>query len=259
MGTWPAGVERLIFDSIDSTNAEAARRVAAGQTAPLWIFSAEQTAGVGRRGRYWATPKGNFAASIVIPMTGPLQVAALRSFVAANALYDACRDTLGADTGLSLKWPNDVLFHDRKLAGILLETFGKGPSHLCIGFGVNLNSNPSGDGLEPGAVTPIRLGDHLAEPIDPMAFLTCLATHFAAWNRSFERTGFTTTRAVWMARAARLGQVVTARTANGSVSGIFETVDDSGALVLRDGEARHLITAADIFFEETEDEYASGN
>ena len=102
-------------------------------------------------------------------------------------------------------------------------------------------------------------GDHLADPIDPIAFLTRLARHFAAWNRSFERTGFTTVRAVWMARAARLGQVVTARTAKQSVSGIFETVDDSGALVLRDDNRRHLITAADIFFEGAEDAYASGD
>lgn len=251
MSGWPAGVDRLVFDSIDSTNAEAARRVAAGLTAPLWIFAAEQTAGVGRRGRVWASPKGNFAATVVLPLKEPVHHAALRSFVAANALYDACRDTLGAASGLSLKWPNDVLYKDRKLAGILLETLGRGPSHLCIGFGVNLNSDPSGDTIEQGGLTPIRLGDHLHQAIDPLVFLSLLATHFDAWNRSFEAAGFAPTRSEWMKRAARLGQVITARTGQRSVTGIFETVDDTGALVLQAPDQRHLITAADIFFDET--------
>jgi BirA family biotin operon repressor/biotin-[acetyl-CoA-carboxylase] ligase len=251
MSGWPAGVDRLIFDSIDSTNAEAARRVAAGLTAPLWIFAAEQTAGVGRRGRVWASPKGNFAATVALPLNEPVQFAALRSFVAANALYDACQDTLGAAVGLSLKWPNDVLYKDRKMAGILLETLGHGPSHMCIGFGVNLNSDPSGESIEQGALPPIRLGDHLNKHIDPLDFLSLLATHFDAWNRSFEAAGFAPTRSVWMERAARLGQVITARTGQRSVTGIFETVDENGVLVLQAPDQRHLITAADIFFDET--------
>ncbi len=251
MTGWPAGVDRLVFDSIDSTNAEAARRVAAGLTAPLWIFAAEQTAGVGRRGRVWASPKGNFAATVVVPLKEPVHIAALRSFVAANALYDACRDTLGSESGLSLKWPNDVLYRDRKMAGILLETLGRGPSHLAIGFGVNLNNDPSGDSLEQGALAPVRLGDYSDTPIDPLAFLSRLAAHFDAWNGSFESAGFAPTRRVWMTRAARLGQVITARTGRLTLSGVFETVDDSGALVLQAPDERHLITAADIFFDET--------
>lgn len=251
MTGWPAGVDRLVFDSIDSTNAEAARRVAAGLTAPLWIFAAEQTAGVGRRGRVWASPKGNFAATVVVPLKEPVHLAALRSFVAANALYDACRDTLGSESGLSLKWPNDVLFRDRKVAGILLETLGRGPSHLAIGFGVNLNADPSDESIETGALQPIRLVDSPEAPIDPLEFLSRLATHFDAGNRSFEAAGFAPTRKVWITRAARLGQVITARTGRRTVSGVFETVDDSGALVLQAPDERHLITAADIFFDET--------
>lgn len=251
MSGWPAGVDRLVFDSIDSTNAEAARRVAAGLFAPLWIFAAEQTAGVGRRGRAWASPKGNFSATVVFPLREPVHTAALRSFVAANALYDTCRDVLGADTGLTLKWPNDVLYRDRKMAGILLETLGTGPSHMCIGFGVNLNSDPSADSIEQGALSPIRLADQLDAPIDPLGFLSVLATHFDAWNRSFETAGFAPSRRAWLQRAARIGETITARTGTRSISGIFETVDESGALVIQAPDKRHLITAADIFFGET--------
>lgn len=251
MTGWPVGVDRVVFDSIDSTNAEAARRVAAGMTAPLWIFASEQTAGVGRRGRVWATPKGNFAASVIIPLKEPVQAAALRSFVAANALYDACGVTQGSASGLALKWPNDVLFRDCKMAGILLETLGRGPSHMCIGFGVNLNSDPARENIEQGALAPIRLSDHADAPIDPLEFLTLLAAHFDVWNRSFEVAGFAPNRKVWMERAARIGEVITARMGTRSVTGIFETVDENGMLVLQAPDERHLIAAADIFFDET--------
>ena len=85
----------------------------------------------------------------------------------------------------------------------------------------------------------------------PLDFLTLLATHFDAWNRSFEVAGFAPPRKVWMERAARMGQVITARTGQRSVTGIFETVDENGVLVLQAPDKRHLITAADIFFDET--------
>ena len=251
MASWPSGTERQIFDSIDSTNAEAARRVASGVLAPAWIFSHEQTRGVGRRGRHWASPKGNFSASHVFPLTVPLARAALYSFVAANALYDTCAEVLGIDADLTLKWPNDVLLQGRKLAGILLETMGQGPSHLCIGIGVNLNSLPEAQTLEQGAMTPIRLGDVLGSDIDPEAFLNRLAARFANQAQSFTSHGFGPTRTLWLSRAARLGETLTARTGQQVLTGTFETVDDTGALVLQAPDKRHLISAADIYFDET--------
>ncbi len=252
MDTWPEGVQRQVFDTLDSTNSEAARQVAGGQLqAPLWILAKQQTRGVGRRGRVWASPKGNFSASVVFPLTVPLRTAALYSFVAANALYETCRGVLGADADLSLKWPNDVLLQDRKLAGILLETLGAGPSHLCIGIGVNLNDAPSADVLEQGSLAPVRLADFSDDPIAPASFLARLAQAFATEAQSFETLGFAPTRTKWLSRAARQGKVITAHTGKVRLRGVFETVDADGALVLQTLDGRHKITAADIYFDET--------
>ncbi|HBS99712.1 MAG TPA: biotin--[acetyl-CoA-carboxylase] ligase, partial [Citreicella sp.] len=85
---WPEGYGRHVLAETDSTNAEATRR--AGQGAgPEWILALRQSAARGRRGRPWSMPAGNFAATLLLPVSEPPQVVALRSFVAALALHGA--------------------------------------------------------------------------------------------------------------------------------------------------------------------------
>ena len=111
------GQTHLHFGTIDSTNLEAKRR-AADCDAPLWITADEQTAGIGRRGRAWSTAKGNFAGSLLLPVTEPAEKLAEYSFVAALALFDSFVDVTGRADEFTLKWPNDVLRGGAKIAGI---------------------------------------------------------------------------------------------------------------------------------------------
>ncbi len=145
MRTWPAGIGREIHASLDSTNAEALRRAAAGEAGPLWIMARRQTAARGRRGRAWSAPEGNFGATLLLRPPGDR---ALRSFVAALGLFDAMAMVTGRPELFALKWPNDVLLSGGKLAGILLEAVNGGA--LAIGLGVNLASAPEPGTLEPG-------------------------------------------------------------------------------------------------------------
>jgi len=243
---WPIGYARLILDEVDSTNAEGLRR-AAGLAGPTWIHAARQVAGRGRRGRAWSDPVGNFAASLVLRPEGAPGEVALRSFVAALALHDALSAVApGAD--LALKWPNDVLLAGGKLAGILLEgtSHGARMDHLVIGIGVNLVEAPlRGE----GAVAPVSLRGETEVVIAPEALLAHLAAAYARREATFVTEGFEPIRAAWMARAARLGQEVTARTMQGETRGIFETVDEAGQLVLATPGGRHVIPAADVFFD----------
>jgi BirA family biotin operon repressor/biotin-[acetyl-CoA-carboxylase] ligase len=249
MAMWPNGYGRRVLEEVDSTLSEAAR-IAPSLTGPEWILALRQTAGRGRRGRKWADPKGNFAATLVLqPITDPKTVA-LRSFVAALALFDACVALTGRADGFALKWPNDVLLNGVKLAGILLESAGQGGavSRLLIGIGVNLAEAPPVAALEDGALRPVSLLSETGALIEPEDFLTHLAVAYARYEDQFNTYGFAPIRTAWLARAARLGQVIIARTGNTEVTGTFETVDAMGNLVLLTAKGRVSIPAADVYF-----------
>lgn len=243
MGNAAGGTACEILDVIDSTNAEALRRAEAGATGPLWLMARRQVAGRGRRGRPWAMPEGNFAATLLLrPDRAPAQ----RSFVAALALFDA----LGAVTGrfwlLGLKWPNDVLLSGGKVAGILLEGASNGT--LAIGFGVNLAEAPEPADLEPTAVRPTSLATGAEVCPTPEEFLEQLMPAYADWEARFRREGFGPIREAWLARATGIGEPIIARLPQSAVTGRFETVDPQGSLVVATAEGRVVLPAADVFF-----------
>lgn len=247
MTVWPENYGRRVLAEIDSTNAEAAR-VAGGLSGPEWILGLRQTAARGRRGRPWVNPEGNFAATLIMRPTETPEKVALRSFVASLALFDALEAVTGTSIGLSLKWPNDVLLNGGKLAGILLESVGGPGGHLAIGIGVNLLTAPVAAQVESGAVPPVALLPETGVRVTPETFLDALAGAYAIHETRFLIYGFEPIRSLWMGRAARIGEVLTARTARETVTGVFETVDATGQLVIKTPKGRLTIAAADIFF-----------
>ena len=249
MTGWPAGVGRRVLSETDSTMAEAAR-AASGLAGPEWVLALHQTSGRGRRGRAWAMPAGNFAASLTMRPQGPVDQIALRSFTASLALRDALIAVGCPEESLSLKWPNDVLLHGGKLAGILLESVGDGKggvSHLIIGIGVNLAAVPEAGALEARAVAPVSLRE-VGIAVSPEDFLNALAPAFATHESSLATYGFGPTRTAWLAHAARLGEVISARLPGEEVTGTFTDVDEDGSLVLKTSKGPRKIAAADIYF-----------
>ncbi|MGJ8603934.1 MAG: biotin--[acetyl-CoA-carboxylase] ligase [Marivita sp.] len=244
MADWPMGYGRQVLPEVDSTMAEAARQ-ARDLAGPTWICALHQTAARGRRGRAWVNPAGNFAATLVMPTVETPDRRALRSFVAALALYDALVAVSGRAEGLALKWPNDVLLTGGKVAGILLESLG---DHLAIGIGVNLVAAPEMSEVEARAVAPVSVLSALGVDVTPEVFLVALADAFARHEAQFVTYGFAPIREAWLARAARLGETVTARMGETEITGTFETVDVEGRIVLHTASGRQAIAAADIFF-----------
>jgi BirA family biotin operon repressor/biotin-[acetyl-CoA-carboxylase] ligase len=173
---------------------------------------------------------------------------ALRSFVAALALREALARLAGHAAGLSLKWPNDVLLNEGKVAGILLEALGGPNGHLAIGFGVNLIAAPPAGALEPGAVQPVSIRSETGLRLGSAALLDALAEAYAPWEAQLATWGFRPVREAWLCHAARLGGEITARTPRETIRGTFETVDDAGNLVLKTPKGRVSIAAADVFF-----------
>lgn len=249
MQAWPEGVGRRVLRSVDSTMAEGAR-LAPSLAGPEWVLALDQTEGHGRRGRAWASPRGNFFASLVLRPKEPPDQVALRSFVAALALREAFVAATGRAEAFTLKWPNDVLLNGGKVAGILLEGVGvgQGVSHLIIGIGVNLVAAPGAGEVEPGAVLPVSLASETGIRVTPEDFLELLAPAYARFEDQFTTYGFEPIRTEWLRNAARLGDTITARTMSETLSGRFETVDAGGNLILHTVKGQRVIPAADIFF-----------
>ncbi len=227
--------------------AEAARR-APDLDGPTWILARRQTEARGRRGRVWKQPAGNLAATLVYkPWASPAE-AAKRSFLAGVALFESLALYLPDRGKLALKWPNDVLLNGGKVAGILLESSASGRvvDWLAVGIGVNLSHVP--EGITGADFRPVSLAGEGGEAVRPEEFLTTLASAYATQEAKLETFGFPRIREDWLRHAAKLGETITARTAREEVTGVFDTVDQDGNLILITALGPRTIPAADVYF-----------
>lgn len=226
--------------------AEAARRADLIDQ-PTWILARHQTAARGRRGKPWVVPPGNLSATLISRPGISAPEAARHSFLAANALFAALAMYVEPDR-LGLKWPNDVLLGGKKVAGILLESSGTGHfiDWLAVGVGVNLQHVPQG--VADAAFAPTSLVAAGGDVVSPQDFLTTLAGCYATQEAKLAKLGFARIRQDWLRRAARLGEVITARTGREDITGTFDTIDEDGNLVLITGAGPRRISAAEVFF-----------
>lgn len=149
---------------VDSTNERAFAALADGSASDGWVVVAErQTAGRGRRGARWESPaKEGLYASVVLAPERPFAHPACPTLAGALAALDAVRD-LGADAA-RLKWPNDLVAGEAKLAGVLVETRGFDPERpeyvLGLGLNVRQTSFPPALLAERPVTSLARLGVH---------------------------------------------------------------------------------------------------
>src|SRR6202051_430480 len=234
-----AGYRLTAFDSIGSTNAEALSRARDGERGPIWFVTSQQTAGRGRRHRPWIAPRGNLASSILEVIDGSPAVAATLGFAAGLALEAALqkvsieasiRSAGSDDMKFSLKWPNDVLAGRQKLAGILLEAEAMAGDRLAVVVGIGTNVVAAPEGTPTPATSLRALGvDIGAEEL--FGELSDSWTEFAGlWDRG---RGFGEIRQLWLERAAGLGQPVAIHAGGATVEGTFDTIDETGCLIVR--------------------------
>src|ERR1700749_3433739 len=161
------GYRLVAFDAIGSTNGEALARARTGDRGPVWFVTSEQTAGRGRRHRPWIAPRGNLASSILEVIGISPAVAATLGFAAGLALEAALQKaSVAASAGsdemnFALKWPNDVLAGNKKLAGILLEAEAVAENRLAVVVGIGTNVVAGPEGTPTPAVSLAALGIHI--------------------------------------------------------------------------------------------------
>ncbi|MFB6218549.1 MAG: biotin--[acetyl-CoA-carboxylase] ligase, partial [Halobacteriaceae archaeon] len=219
-------------DALPSTN-DRARDLAADGAADVVVLADEQTGGRGRRGRAWASPSGGVWLSAVLRPALPPARAPVLTLAAAVAVARAAREA-GVEAGI--KWPNDVLVGERKLAGVLTEMEGEADrvSWVVVGVGVNANVNaadlpPEATSLaaEAGPVDRRRFVQRVLETLDDLRAEPAAAV------------------VEWREYALTLGRRVRVDTPTGGVEGEAVDVTDAGALVVETGDGRETVHAGD--------------
>lgn len=253
-----AGTRLVCFDSIGSTNTEALVRARDGEQGQIWFVAAKQTAGRGRRNRPWFAPPGNLYASILEVLDVSPAVAATLGFAAGLALESALRQVSqeavlrapGSDAGsYRLKWPNDVLAGQAKLSGILLEAEVTPSRRLAVVVGIGVNVVASPDDT-PYPATSLRALGVDASAEDLFFALSDGWTEFRGiWDSG---RGFGEIRRLWLARAAGVGETVSIRSGDAVISGIFDTIDETGCMIVVTADRRRIpIAAGDVHFGST--------
>jgi BirA family transcriptional regulator, biotin operon repressor / biotin---[acetyl-CoA-carboxylase] ligase len=241
----PAGYRLVSYDTVASTSDEAKRLARDGGAGGTVVWALEQTAGRGRRGRHWLSPRGNLYASFVIDPNCAAAQAAQLGFVAALAVGDGLREVMADPAGIAYKWPNDVVIDGRKIAGVLIESeIGEGGrlAVLVVGIGINLASAPAGTEFP---ATCIAASGRPAPA--PAAMLEVLAAHFDAWLKRWRTSGFAPVRRAWLAGAASLGRTIRLRLDGAELDGRFCDIDGEGMLVLETADGVRQIAAGEVF------------
>jgi BirA family biotin operon repressor/biotin-[acetyl-CoA-carboxylase] ligase len=242
----PPGWRLELFDTIDSTNAEASRRARDNEDAGLVVVSSSQTAGRGRSGRSWSTAGSDLAMSMLLRPGMPPAEAAKVAFVAALAVYDFASRFLPIAEQLAIKWPNDVMIGSSKLSGILAEASGSHSGNvewLVVGIGVNLRPAE-----RPEATNPIDLFTVSGIELAVEDAARGLLQEFDNWYRLWLSQGFAPIRDAWRARTRDLGRLVMARLPNETIVGEARDLAEDGALILTlRGGGERRISAGDIF------------
>lgn len=246
------------FASIDSTNRWVAVAAANGAQEGLVAVADYQSAGRGRLGRAWEAPAGaSLMASILLrPDLAPSRLGLVTNAVALAAV-DACWEIAGVRPGL--KWPNDLMVGEAKLAGILAEsaggagagasgssgsgkgagsTGGAGPRAVVVGIGLNVTAAPPGAACLAGISSAANAGASIDRGELLGALLMGLEARYGHWEAVAEE---------YRAACVTVGRRVRVTRAAGDLVGVAREVDDDGRLVVVDDDgATHKVSVGDV-------------
>jgi BirA family biotin operon repressor/biotin-[acetyl-CoA-carboxylase] ligase len=226
------------FDEIDSTNRYALDAARAGTAAGLVVVADHQQSGRGRRGRVWTAPPGSslLVSVLLRPRLAPDEVHVV-TMAAALALVDAVRLVAGVDA--DLKWPNDLLVGERKLAGLLAEvdiTGGGVVQAVVVGVGCNVGWGGFPSELEETATACER---EAGRPVERAALLDAFLDRLAARIETLD-----TVPGDYRARLVTLGRRVRVELADGTLEGVATDIDDRGRLVVQPSTGPPVTVAA---------------
>jgi BirA family biotin operon repressor/biotin-[acetyl-CoA-carboxylase] ligase len=235
------------FHTIDSTNSKAYQLALNGAKEGEVVIAESQHKGRGRIGRHWFSPPylNLYLSAILRPDIPPYQ-ASLITLLAAVAAAEAIEKFSGLPP--LIKWPNDILLRDRKVAGLLNEIHSEMDRihFVILGIGVNLNMDEK---MFPEEIRTVAtsLKREMGQTISRKTFLKILLQELERWYMIFSGEGGASILKAWKEKAQIKGRTVKVASFNEILMGVAIDVDSEGALILetREGERRRII-AGDI-------------
>jgi BirA family biotin operon repressor/biotin-[acetyl-CoA-carboxylase] ligase len=235
------------FPSIDSTNSKAYQLALEGAEEGEVVIAESQVKGRGRLGRYWFSPPYlNLYLSAILRPKIPPHRASLITLTAAVATADAIQKYSGLLP--LIKWPNDILLGDRKVAGLLNEIHSETDRIHFVILGIGVNLNMSGKMFSEeirGAATSLKR--EMGETISRKVFLCSLLEELEGWYAIFLKEGGAPVLEAWREKAKIKGKRVKVTSFGETLSGVAVDVDLDGALILKakNGEQKRIV-AGDV-------------
>jgi len=222
------------FDELASTNLTAKELALHGSEEGTIVIAQTQRQGRGRFDRTWQSPKGGVYLSIILRPRTPIEKTSLLPFVAALAVTKA---VLSYGIPARIKWPNDVLVHGKKIAGILLEseTSGITVPYVVVGIGINLNTPLSKLDVDIRKRSTSLRKEHGAS-IKYYEFLDTLFQHFDRCYQLFSAGNFEQIIDEWKQHSDTLGKTIRVQTTKDMVQGTAIAIDQSGFLLIKTKE-----------------------
>jgi BirA family transcriptional regulator, biotin operon repressor / biotin---[acetyl-CoA-carboxylase] ligase len=234
-----------ILNTIDSTNTYLMHRAAQSAPHGLCVVAETQTAGRGRLGRAWVSiPGGSLTFSLLWRFVQPQSRLAGLSLAVGVAIIRALQDAGIHDA--MLKWPNDVLHHHRKLAGVLIETGSDASgSYAVIGIGINVRLSEDARADIDQAVTD--LFSIALQPIDRNVLLAKLLVELSTVLDAFAKSGFESLRNEWLRYHVYQNKNVRLKLRNNEmVEGQVMGIADDGALLIATDEGEKKFSVGDV-------------
>lgn len=247
----PRGFSLLVLDTVDSTNDEAARQLAAGRPTPFAVLARRQTRGRGRFGRTWHSDSADnlYASFAFRPKVAPGRMQTFTLWMGLNVcalLENFCH------VEPRIKWPNDILFDGRKAGGMLTEARIDSDEIRDLVFGLGLNVN-SPEGNWPGELArrAVSLSQLTGSVVDLNRLAAALIGRvFLAYGKFADGEHLKTFADLWYHYDSLRGQTVTLLEGGRRHQGTAAGIDDEGALLLRDAKGGvHRFRAGEVTFE----------
>ena len=239
------------LDYVDSTNEEIKRRFHELST-PTWIIAKKQTKGKGRNGNVWFSGSDNFSGSVMFFPTVERSHFHFYGFFFGVALYNTVKKITKDGVDIRLKWPNDLMIENCKVAGILLESIQSPQSNkiaVIVGVGVNLNSHPNLNVDVKKRYNSQCIANFSNHEICKVSFFNKFSDELKDLGFYVEENGLASILKHWKHRSYDKGtQIQVSDNKGGVYSGKFLGLDEVGGLIVSDSSGTKKIYSGDVYF-----------